>query len=123
MIRDKEINELVTWKQQVRQPLQALIAQSRNWKRPRNVGGGGYKLLLCVMDEDIAFGETKPASEWDATATPPTDKSEDPIQVTHDWWRDNPQTITAGKRVGVIQQGDTFRIHFAECEDPEPVQV
>lgn len=82
-------------------------------------GAAGSPVLPAVMNGPVEFGSSAMATLYDETAQPPTDAGEDPIEVWHDWFRDNPQTIEAGKRVGVIKQGEIYRIYFAECSDVE----
>ena len=83
----------------------------------------GNPIFLAVMDSDIEFGSTPAnATKWDETVTPPTDLGET-VEVYHDWFRDNPQTISAGQRVAYIKQGDVNRIYFAECEPAEETQI
>ena len=112
-----KIQKLLDWQKQITQPVQGLQGRTRrrNYARPLGV----VVMELAVMDDPIEFGNTpQNATLWNSGEYPPTDKGET-IEVYHDWWRDNPQTIEAGKRIGVIRQGNKWRIHWAECPDPE----
>lgn len=84
------------------------------------ITAGSSFMQLAIMDEDITYGSvSKQASLYDSSDYPPSDTGET-IDVYHDFWPDNPQTISTGQKIGVIKQGGKWRIHWAECEPETP---
>lgn len=109
------------WQRQVAQPLQYFLGQTRNRKRPRSIGGGKVELKFGKAVSDINRGDTNGQMD-EFNLDTQTSLGEAAITDIHYQWLSQ-EKVSAGKEIAIMKVDGTWYLLWAECEDPDPVQV